>query len=185
MGKSIVQRINTLDILKGISIIMIIDVHLPFGPIFRIGQTFNVCIFFIIVGILYRTNALINKFSILEIVKKRINSLLYPYIALSLLNIVMTLVIKLLFKPAWNVTELIVKTISLQGVGTLWFLPVLFFAEIIFYTLRVKFNESILLIIAGFGVFCLFISPHLASIGLIGLNVYGKNTIFNLFCYGL
>jgi len=47
------MRLSVIDIIKGISIIMIVNVHLISGPYFSIGGTFHVIAFFFTAGLLH------------------------------------------------------------------------------------------------------------------------------------
>lgn len=46
------DRNRTIDVAKGIAILMIIDVHLQSGAVFLVGETFHVVTFFVISGII-------------------------------------------------------------------------------------------------------------------------------------
>ncbi len=127
------KRLPFIDIAKCIAIVGIISVHIPSGPILSISETFHVSSFFMIVGIILSYREM-NNLSLSKEISKKAKGLIYPYFMLSICNICMMLIINLI--TGWDKYEMLIegilKTISLRGIGTLWFLPILFFSEVFF-----------------------------------------------------
>ncbi len=140
------NRNNLIDICKGISILMIIDVHLVDGPIFVVGKTFHVAAFFLVSGLLHGMHEKNRKETFLRFVQKKTKGLMYPYFILSLISIVASISVPL-------VRDGILKTLSFRGIGTLWFLPVLFFAELLCYGIYLIIKKREYRFIVGIVVF--------------------------------
>jgi len=76
------------------------------------------------------------------------------------------------------VIDSVIKTITLQGVGTLWFLPVLLLGEVLFFMAKkVKLNDFSIILI---GIIAVILSSYLNSKGICGLYWYGSNTLYGL-----
>lgn len=132
------ERVRYIDVLKGLAIIFIINVHIPipYRP-FVNGVTFHVTSFFTATGLIYAYKSNIQEYKIKDIAKKRFFQILKPYFIVSIIWIVVNTIF--LFTKKYSVKYIIVeelgnlyKTFSFTGIGVLWFLPTLFFAEIIF-----------------------------------------------------
>lgn len=151
------MRLDVIDIIKAISILMIVNVHLLSGEFFRIGSTYHVIAFFFIVGLIANLQNKEQNHGCWQFVKNRAKRLLYPYYTLSLCYIVMHMVLNLFRgEELINVViiDSLIKTITLRGIGTLWFLPVLFLAEILYFQTRKRIN-SIIPLIAGILTICI------------------------------
>ena len=139
------DRNRTIDVAKGIAILMIIDVHLQSGAFFLVGETFHVVTFFVISGIIIGSDKKkYEKETIYSFAVKKIKSLIYPYSTMSILFILFMVFISLLKDNSLfsdRVSSAVIKTVSFQGVGTLWFLPVLFFAELIAFAYSKVFRR--------------------------------------------
>lgn len=177
------SRIGFIDIAKCIAILMIVDVHLQSGALFPLGETFHVAAFFVISGVIsgFKDNFAKEEFSIFA--KKRFKGLIYPYITLNIAYILFSLALSLLFTHK-SILPNILKFVSVQGNGTLWFLPVLFIGEIIFFILykhlKSKGNvASVLLLLLG-----VFGGAGLEKLNLIGRGIYGVGSLKGIFITG-
>ena len=166
------NRIKAIDIAKGIGILAVIIGHCYSTPgyiLVKILYAFHMPLFFIISGILLANkesngksleikkaaHLLANKESngkSLEI-KKAAHSLLIPYFIFDIL-------FSICISVSTGFTELgnnILSTISFVGITATWFLPCLFFVEVLFWFLEhVNDKIRIIIIIALFiiGLFC-------------------------------
>lgn len=132
------QRIRWIDVTRGIGVILVVLGHL--SKVYEgIGQwiySFHMPLFFVISGILfYKTNEK-NK-SLKRFIVGRLKGLAFPYVTISVLNILYDLVLH----GFEHAKEYIIDTITLNGILALWFLPALFFAEIILF-LWYKLNRK-------------------------------------------
>lgn len=129
------ERLNYLDTLKGIAILCIVLLHYENGIfpkyINTIIGTFMITAFYVNTGILYAVKS--EKTDIRNLVTKRFNQLIKPYIWFSILILLFDSILWL-FKEQSTIFLLkeFFYTITLRGIGTLWFLPVLYVAELIF-----------------------------------------------------
>ncbi len=151
-NKELTNRIGSIDVYKGISILCITLLHYEDGIIHNyfniIIGSFMIFAFYFSTGWLY---SLKEKIDTLEnTFKKRLRSIGIPYIAFSIIYLLFDLV--LYFFDYYNSTYIakeIYKTLILRGIGTLWFLPALFWGEIFFlFTMGKKKFTLLLLIIA-------------------------------------
>lgn len=148
------KRERYIDIVKGLSILCIVFLHYEDGVL---PQTVNVFIGSFMITAFYVTSGWISAMtpshlSLRALMKKRWRQLGVPYLWWS--AIILFFDIILLACGYYDVTFIgreVYKTIVLRGIGTLWFLPALFFGEIIWYWLRGK-NRWIRLIALVFTI---------------------------------
>ena len=136
------NRLKYIDILKGFSILCIVLLHFEKGvlPIWLntwIGN-FMISAFFFTSGWIVGINQ--KEITVKELFFKRLKTLGKPYLYFSLLILVFDVLWMLVgdYDVRFLARE-IYKTITLRGIGTLWFLPSLFFGELIF---RYLLNNS-------------------------------------------
>lgn len=133
------KRLTYIDILKGFSILCIALLHFENGvfPLWLcawIGN-FMITAFYFTSGWLFSVKD--KPISVKELCKKRWRSLGIPYLWFSFLIIVFDLILLIIGYYDWNfILREIYKTLTLRGIGTLWFLPALFGGEIIFIFLK-------------------------------------------------
>lgn len=132
------ERINYLDIAKGIGMILVVIGHVDYvdESIRQYITAFHMPLFFLISGVLIRYRG--EDMGFKELLKKKFHSLMIPYALFSLLYFViesLRLIIRdldewhIVFRQVW-------QSVCLQGVSALWFLPALFFSEILFVWIR-------------------------------------------------
>ena len=122
-------KINYIDYSKGIAILFVIFGHVYWGNniVTTWIYSFHMPLFFIISGFLLKLNKNKNTKSV---ILKKFKSLIVPYILFSIINIVGFYLLKYLSYEVFKGD--IFNTITLFGVGALWFLPALFISESIF-----------------------------------------------------
>lgn len=166
---------------KGILIICVVIGHainfeyLPTAVIKTIICTFHIPGFFIISGILMKREKL-KKQSLRNFAKHKIKRLLLPYLVFEIIGAILQMVLYGIDK----VTPIDV----LYGILTLhcyngvdWFLPTLFFAEIIFFILLKKFKTRQMFLIA----ICTFILAYFVCDWNYGIAVIRR--ILVAFCF--
>lgn len=129
------ERIGTIDILKGFGILLMIVAH-TFGPgnmLWNFIYTFHIPLFFIVTGYFYK------KYPIQQLLTKNINQLLVPYIAMCFIVIILTQI-----RQPHNIKTDI--SFILNGMGPGWFLLALFLARIIFHYILLAFKYNFLVI---------------------------------------
>ena len=156
------ERAFYIDAVKGLAILCITFLHFEQGVI---PQWLNVWIGMFMITTFYFTSGWVSgmqdkKMATKELFKKRIRQLGVPYLWFSALILVFDIVWVLCgFMETEILFREIYKTITLRGIGTLWFLPVLIIGETIFCYIR---NHK-----------------HKIFIGVVGLLF----TIFVSYCY--
>lgn len=175
------MRLSLIDIIKGIAIIMIVNVHLLSGQFFFIGSTYHVIAFFYTAGIIHGLNEKWNVLSLGQFVRQKALRLIYPYITLSVCYIGFHVLLNVIRgETIYNdvINDSIFNTLTLRGVGTLWFLPILFISETIFFFLKKKkMNNAVVLII---GLVAVFLASYLNLKGICGLKWYGNNSLYGI-----
>lgn len=130
------KRISYIDMAKGIGILLVVLGHSGF-PTPKINQwisSFHMPLFFLLSGILLaHTNAY--KQTMEHFLKKKARSLLIPYLSFSIFSIIFSAVLDTVSFKAYLPNALL-QTIVFYGISVLWFLPALFFGEIIFLFIR-------------------------------------------------
>ena len=149
------SRVEAIDWMKGLCIISIVLLHVEDG-IFPMWLNAFIGMFMItgfyvtsgwVHGLKYGDAVDIRTFA-----KKRLRSLGVPYLCFTLILLVVDVVFILLGHYDFNILlKDIYKSFVLRGIGTLWFLPVLFFGELTFMFFKSK-NLNIGGLIVGFGV---------------------------------
>ena len=175
------QRLDIIDIIKGIAIIMIVNVHLISGPFFSIGETFHVIAFFFTAGMVHALSEKWERISFAQFFKQRSIRLLYPYLTLSFCYIALHLLLNLIRGDVvFNevILDALIKTVTLKGIGTLWFLPILFIGELIFFCAKKKKIKDFIIILIGF--LAIWLSSLLNYKGVCGVNWYGVHSIYGL-----
>ena len=123
------KRIEWIDISKGISIILVVLGHLGFSNIPYVGEwlsSFRMPFFFFVSGIVFFI-----RYDFKTFIKKRSRTLIMPYFYFSF--IVGTC---LYFSDVLSLQR--IKHILLNGWGgiALWFIPVLFFTQLVWFLIR-------------------------------------------------
>ena len=152
-------RINYIDIVKGVGILCIVLGHVMGEAPARYGidlkQTsfymflfsFHVPIFYIVSGILMRINK--KNENVKEFILRKCKTYLWPYLTFSLIAIIT----RIAYKGAYHETDVIqfaikttIKTITLDGFLTLWFIPALLMGEILFIIIvKISFKKRLLI----------------------------------------
>lgn len=133
---------------KGVAILSVVFGHLSSlnakNSIYLWVYAFHMPIFWIISGMLLYGRSY-DDISMLEVIKKKAKSIMYPYVIFSLIIIAYNYIGLILNLVSKSRFKLVVKnSVYLRGMNCLWFLPVLFVAEIIFIYL-IKEKQNIIL----------------------------------------
>lgn len=175
------MRINVIDIIKGIAIIMIVNVHLIGGPCFPIGSTFHVVSFFFVSGIVHGINEKWKYVPIRTFFKQKVLRLLFPYLTLSVCYIVCHILINI-FRgdPIMNdvIVYSLINTFTFRGIGTLWFLPTLFLGELFFFISKSFHVHNWICVIIGLGA--VLLSSLLNAKGICGVQWYGDHSLYGV-----
>lgn len=189
------QRHNWIDVAKGIGIILVVFAHVNFTPaILDTIYSFHMPLFFVISGMLYNRGKYV---SFSQFLKRKVQTLICPYILFYMLVLAYTQVYKLLLAGVFdweNLLENFVQMFLSQGSGKvvsapLWFVLCLFAVEIIFYFVSMLNNKAVIcvvacLVVAGWGFETYVVSKYMVLLpwsidsALFALGFY---TIGNLF----
>lgn len=123
------------------------------GGIRTIIYSFHMPAFFIISGMLMNNDKILSK-SYCDLIKKKAKRILIPYVCFELVGGLLQMV--LMGTEVVNLIGIIYGILTIHcHVGADWFLPTLFFAEIMFYASAKNFKEKILFTI---GIFCMILA---------------------------
>lgn len=129
------KQLNYLDIARGIGIVVVILAHVDTGdnPLCSWIGSFCMAIFFFVSGALLNYLDRWRSDNAWQIILKRVKGVLYPYFSFSALIIFYYTFMRVVFKQGSfsNILEIVKSTVSFSGYDALWFMPVLFFAEVI------------------------------------------------------
>lgn len=167
------EREKWIDMGKGIAILSVIFGHLSSlnskNSIYLLVYAFHMPIFWIISGmLLYGKNY--DDIPMLEVIKKKAKSIMYPYIIFSLIIIAYNYIGLNLNLVSKSQFKLVVKnSVYFRGMNCLWFLPVLFVAEIVFIYL-IKHRKNMVLWGIIFAVIATLIAVFLSKTELFKEN---------------
>lgn len=190
------ERINYLDMARGIGMILVVIGHISYvaEPIRNYITAFHMPLFFLISGILIQYKGE-EKAAFSVTFRKKVKSLMLPYLIFSVLYFFIESV-RLIIRDLdeWNVVfRQVWQSFCLQGVSALWFLPALFFGEVIFVWIRKHFGHIFtaicLLLFVGIAYFADgyasgFFETHI-SLGYSLLEDFVSMIIRSIFCVGL
>ena len=136
------ERIGYVDAAKGLGMLLIMLGHITKydNPVDLWMSSFKVDIFYIMSGFLMSYTESVKKRSFGVFMKKTLTSLAIPYVTFSILGIMFKVgCIYVKEKPIKKITkvfwEYLWDSVFLAGINSMWFLPTIFFGEIIFFFL--------------------------------------------------
>lgn len=168
-------RLDYIDLIKGFGIISIVAIHvlnnsnLLFPNFMHYITFFMITVFYTIIGWIYYIKNDYNR-DVKLLIKKRLQTLIIPYLYFSLIIIcfdIMLIIFK--YNSYKQLFSDIYRTICLAGIGTLWFLPTLFIAEIIFYITISKKNDKI--------IYTVIISFIVVTVGVGAINLIRSESL--------
>lgn len=182
------NRILYLDIAKGIGIILIAMGHLSYifnNPVNIVAAGFKIAVFYIISGLLFHLKYTGQEIDIGAFNKKNALGLGVSYVLFSL-------VVILTHIPSANFSKLLVKDLwaifSLRGLSTLWFLPTLFFGEVLLaklyqYTRKEVSadKKKIVFSLALFFPIVVSLLLYFAHVDFRTLNIYVANPLLTIY----
>lgn len=182
------QRIHYVDIIKGIGIILMVITHCMSGSSW-FGTwvfAFHMPLFVILSGFLfYRKYSAQNEFrsAFGGYVRKKSYQILIPYIVFSLLIIIWQIFLSLISQGTTGdiIRDGLTRIISLRGMESLWFLPCLLLAELMFATVFAfcrKKNVSAVILCVIFVILNILMNGKLST-NMIG--VFVKSTMCYVF----
>ncbi len=137
------NRITYLDFAKGIGIIFVVYGHIEYisEGIRGFISSFHMPLFFIISGMLISLKNE-DKKNFIEIIKKKANGILTPYMFFSIIYFFIDIMNLYLHKIDLSTfIENGISSVTLYGVSVLWFLPALFIGETVALFVMTKIHE--------------------------------------------
>ena len=134
------KRISYIDMAKGIGIILVVFGHLGFASesLLTWIMSFHMPLFFILSGMLLsHTNS--DRHSMSAFFRKKAKGILIPYFSFSILSIIFSGILDSASFCTY-LPNALVQTFMFYGISVLWFLPALFFSELVFLWIRKHFS---------------------------------------------
>lgn len=130
------ERDVTIDIMKGILILLVVMAHAQ-GPGHRVIYLFHMATFFMISGFLWKKN---DNTTIMQVIKRKVTSLYIPYVVCNLCYLALFLIMPWLFEREMckrtlpGIVYEVIKIFVFRGRTSMsdptWYLAVLFFVSI-------------------------------------------------------
>lgn len=139
------NRIAWIDALKGFLILLVVFGHInDAGYCQEWIYSFHLPCFFVISGILLSLNKKWQNRSFIDDFKHSIKTLMYPYLTFGLIRIIVFII------EGIGIKRLILDLLLFRGSSTLWYLPTLLIAELLFFVIakNIKQNKSFFIILA-------------------------------------
>ena len=129
------KRVVWIDTIKGWAILCVILGHISLGenPLCIWIYSFHMPLWFVLSGVLFFLSEDKHEQSASRFLKRKAVSLLYPYFTFSVICLLYDVIKNGISE---NTCRLFTDTVSFLGIGTLWFLPVMFFSVVLFYSLH-------------------------------------------------
>ena len=128
------KRLFFLDCSKGAVILLMLFTHTSLNPVINTWAfSFQMQFFFMVCGVIFASRDLSpNQIDLGRHLKKRLFQLGIPYLVFCLALTVFYSCLDLLAGQETHIPEYLLRIVMLQGIDSLWFLPVFFLAELIF-----------------------------------------------------
>lgn len=132
------KRLTYIDMSKGLGILLITYGHITTlgNPIDSWMSLFKITIFYIISGYLLALSNKAESYTCMEYGKRLFYSIMKPYFLFSIIGFFYRFSILSLKADELDLSfakDYIYSTVTLRGVSTFWFLPTLFFGNLIFF----------------------------------------------------
>ncbi|MBQ8279101.1 MAG: acyltransferase family protein [Roseburia sp.] len=130
------KRISYIDMAKGIGIILVVFGHTSF-PSRNLTDwinSFHMPLFFLLSGMLLSHNHATEQ-SMSSFIRKKAKGILIPYLTFSVLSILFAAVLDSATFRTY-LPNALTQSVVFYGISVLWFLPALFFGEVIFLFIR-------------------------------------------------
>ena len=158
LGSAAQKRLSWPDWIRGAAMIGVISVHVsgvsgfPDNPLLLWLNSFVMAVFFFVSGDLMRTS---RDCSAAVYARRKAASILWPYLTFSACAVLFDIAV-LKLQGGSITSELVFLWLrcvfTLVGRGTLWFLPVFYFACVLVWAVRNRRLPSVALFLAGLGV---------------------------------
>lgn len=144
------KRISYIDMAKGIGILLVVFGHSSF-PTPAVNQwisSFHMPLFFLLSGILL-THTDAHTKPMRTLIQKKARTILIPYFWFCVLSILFTAILDTASFGSY-LPNALMQMLVFYGISVLWFLPALFFGEIIFLFIRKHSSAAVTALISAF-----------------------------------
>lgn len=169
------NRIDAFDIAKGIGILLVFIGHsFTEGKISNFIYSFHMALFFVVSGLLISETGSMDRRRKHNVKKFLGNNLMVSYILWSVIYVVFYVVVRTAILHEVGKAEVIwaiYKTLTLYGIGVLWFLPTLFISRTATVRVRGVFNRPAIFVVvlAMISLFVLCVLPYVELLNQSGI----------------
>lgn len=179
-ARALSDRMDYLDCAKGISIILIVISHhlqgLPLTKTFLCS--FRLTPFFLISGFLYAYKNEWEK-PFRSVILRSAQRLLYPFATFSVILLIWNvLYYKVVFPtaiPEYSMQKMLIYTITTYGYNALWYLPLIFWATLLFVAIRKTNHHHVICIVSSIALIVFYI--------LFDKQLTGRGLVSYIYCY--
>lgn len=179
------ERIEYIDSAKAVSIIMIMLGHITAlgNPVDLWMSSCKICVFYVISGFLLAYRNTFSRRTPTEYIKNILQTIAWPYLTFSLIAIAVKCFYTFSKHKGWDAVadtflDCFYKFLFMKGINSMWFLPTIFFGELILLLLFLS-PLWIRLIYGGVGLMGLWLANSMTS--FIGQAGFGTTMTENLF----
>lgn len=151
------KRVSYFDMAKGLGVVLVLIGHLQTSQIMSFSPyiikicgwifSFHMPLFFIISGMLIHLKKDTEK-ELSVLAKKRFKGIMVPYMWFTLFYLIAIVYLVVKSQMSFSIIlDNIFYALSTYGINVLWFLPCLFFAELLFLAVFQRFSDKIRVIV--------------------------------------
>lgn len=174
------DRIDYLDAAKGISILLIVCLHHLNGSDLakKIFCSISIVPFILISGFLYAYKNEWEK-PFRSVILRSAQRLLYPFATFSVILLIWNvLYYKVVFPtaiPEYSMQKMLIYTITTYGYNALWYLPLIFWATLLFVAIRKTNHHHVICIVSSIALIVFYI--------LFDKQLTGRGLVSYIYCY--
>jgi len=183
-------RIGYIDTAKAVAIMMIMFGHITdlFNPVDTWMSSMKICVFYVISGFLIAYTNGFSKRTPPQFVKNILKTIAWPYLTFSVIAICAKTIFTLSKHDSLEAVEdtfkeRLVETVFLKGINSMWFLPTIFFGELIILLLFLS-PKIFRIIFAAVGLLgvnaAVWVTDHIAESGMPGVWITGTTYTVNM-----
>ncbi len=173
-GKGEVKRLYYLDYARGIGIILVVLAHIQYisEPLRIFLVSFHIPLFFIISGFLINIKNEAGR-ALKDILSGKFRRMLIPYYVYSVIDMLIYAIYFFITGRDGGLSTImlaLVQTLTFYGYSVLWFLPAIFFGEVIFLWIKRLMPRACHIVLALSAMLSFWINPSLEAWNIVNGN---------------
>ena len=153
LSGQIKQRDDSIDIVRGICIFLMVVGHVGFGGLFdHYIHAFHVPVFFVVSGMFYKSSQPFVKYLI-----KKLKTLIVPYLFVGTISLIVWKLVNISDWSNWQpaLHHICDNSTGMPFNGALWFLTAMFWTALLYWVIDVLFTKRVSRVVAVCLIFCL------------------------------